>query len=75
MYEIDFFVQEESENTTENNGKKFSEGGLPRNKISQIWPDLHYFWNCGHIMPKQKTKIYTDNNSVMMNMCVKLEKN
>ena len=75
MYEIDFYIQEESKNTIGNNGKKFSEGGLPREKISQKWPNFHYFWNCGHIMPKHKTKIDTDHISVMMNMCVKLEKN
>ena len=34
MYEIDFYIQEESKNTIGNNGKHFSEGGLPREKIS-----------------------------------------
>ena len=75
MYEIDFYIQEESKNTLGSNGKKFSEGGLPREKIIQKWPNFHHFWNCGHIMPKHKTKIDMDHISVMMNMCVKLEKN
>ena len=75
MYEIDFFVQEKSKNTLGNNGKKFSEGALPRNKISQKWPNFHYFWNCGNLMPKHKTKIDMGHISVMMIMCVKLEKN
>ena len=69
IYEIDFYVQEESKNTIGNNGKKFSEGGLPRK-----WPNFHHFWNCDHIMPKHKTKIDMDHISVMIDMCVKLEK-
>ena len=73
MYEIDFYIQEESKNTLGSNGKKFSEGGLSREKIIQKWPNFHHFWNCGHIMPKHKTKIDTDHISVMINMCVKLE--
>ena len=44
MYEIDFDVQEESKNTIGNNGEKISEGGLPRKKISQKWPNFHHFW-------------------------------
>ena len=75
MYEIDFYVQEESKNTMENNGEKISEGGLPRKTICQKWPNFHHFWNCGHIIPKHKTKIDMDYISVMMNMCVKLDKN
>ena len=50
------------------------DNGLPRNKISQKWPDLHYFRNCGHIMPKHKTKIYMDHIQVMIDTCVNLEK-
>ena len=65
IYEIDFYVQEESKNTI---GKNSVTGGYQ-------WPNFHHFWNCGHIMPKHKTKIDTDHTSVMMNMCVKLEKN
>ena len=75
MYEIDFYVQEESENTIGNSGKKFSEGGLLKKKISQKWPNFQHFWNCGHIIPKHKTKIDMDYISIMMNICVKLEKN
>ena len=63
MYEIDFYIQEESKNTLGSNGKKFSEGGLPREKIIQKWPNFHHFWNCGHIMPKHKMKIDMDNIS------------
>ena len=55
--------------------KKIQWRGLPREKISQKWPTFHYFSNCGHIKPKHRTKIDTDHISVMMNMCVKLEKN
>ena len=32
MYEIDFYVQEESKNTTGINGGEINEGGLPRKK-------------------------------------------
>ena len=75
MYEINFHVQKESKNTLGNNDKKFSDGGLPGKKISQNWQNFHHFWNCGHIMPKNKTKIDMDHILVMINMCVKLEKN
>ena len=44
MSEIDFDVQEEPKNTVGNNGGKISEGGLPRKKISQKWPNFHHFW-------------------------------
>ena len=44
VYEIDFHVQEKSKNTIGNNGGNISEGGLPRKKISQKWPNFHHFW-------------------------------
>ena len=49
MVTIDFDVQEESKNTVGNSGGKISEGGLPRNEISQKWPNFFH-----------KTKIYMD---------------
>ena len=75
MYEIDFDVQEESKNTIGVNRGKISEGELPRKKISQKWLNFHHFWNCGHIIPKHKTKIDMGHISVMINMYVELEKN
>ena len=74
MYEIDFYVQEESKNTIGNNNKSLVKGGYPRKKLVKIGPNFHHFWNCGHIMPKHKTKIYMDHTSVMIDMCVKFEK-
>ena len=69
MYEIDFYIQEESKNTLGSNGKN-SVKGVSQGKIIQKWPNFHHFWNCGHIMPKHKTKIDMDNISVMINMYV-----
>ena len=74
IFEIDFYVQEESKYTIGNNGGTISEGGYPGTTLVKNGPNFHHFWNCGHIMPKHKTKIYMDHTSVMTDMCVKLEK-
>ena len=41
----------------------------------QKWSKYDHFWNCGHNMLKNKTKIYMDHILVMINMCVGLENN
>ena len=38
MYEIDFYIQEESKNTIGNNVEKNSKGGLPWKTFSLKWP-------------------------------------
>ena len=53
--------------------KNSVKGGYSGKKISQK-PDFHHFWNCGHILPKHKTKNVMDNISVMINMYAELEK-
>ena len=60
---IDFYVQKDFKNAMGNNVNNGSEG---REKISQKWPDFHHFWNCGHIIPKHKMKIYMDHFSVLI---------